>query len=75
MSYRASLGTRITVSILISFAWLAFLLLFLAVGTASLDLGATLAVLLISGLVAAGAIAGLWARWILKGRAPRGPHP
>ena len=67
MSYRASLSTRITASILISFAWLGVLLLFLAFGLGSFDVGQTLAILLVSGLIAAGAIGAMWARWILKG--------
>ncbi|MEK6987984.1 MAG: hypothetical protein AABX97_07820 [Candidatus Thermoplasmatota archaeon] len=67
MGYRSSLSGRITASILISFAWLAFLLLFLAFGLGSFDVGQTLAILLVSGLVAAGAIGAMWARWILRG--------
>ncbi len=67
MSYRASLSTRITASILISFAWLAFLLLFLAFGLGSFDIGQSLAILLVSGLIAAGTIGTMWARWIVKG--------
>lgn len=66
MGYRSSLSTRITSSVLISFAWLAFLLLFLAFGLGSFDVGQTLAILLVSGLVAAGAIGAMWARWILR---------
>lgn len=66
MGYRSSLSTRITSSVLISFAWLAFLLLFLAFGLGSFDVGQTLAILLVSGLVATGAIGAMWARWILR---------
>jgi hypothetical protein len=66
MGYRSSLSTRITSSILISFAWLAFLLLFLAFGLDSFGLGRTLAILLVSGLVAAGAIGAMWTRWVLR---------
>ena len=42
-------------------------LLFLAFGLGSFDVGQTLAILLVSGLIAAGAIGAMWARWILKG--------
>ncbi len=66
MSYRDSLSRRITASILICFAWLGFLLLFLAFGLGSVDVGQALVILLVSGLVAAGAIGAMWARWILK---------
>ncbi len=66
MSYRDSLSRRITASILISFAWLGFLLLFLAFGLGAVDVGQALVILLVSGLVAAGAIGAMWVRWILK---------
>ncbi len=67
MGYRSSLSTRITASILISFAWLLFLLLFLAFGLGSFGVGQTLAILLASGLIAAATIGAMWVRWILRG--------
>ncbi len=66
MSYRGSLSARITASIMVSFAWLGFLLLFLAFGLGAFDVGQTLTILLVSGLVAAGTIGAMWARWILR---------
>ena len=67
MSYRGSLLARIAGTVLIAFAWLAFLGLYL-VFWASPDIPTDLAVLLVTGLVDAAAIGGVWAVWFLRDR-------
>jgi len=60
-----SLGTQIYVTILIAFAWLTFVLVFLAFQTGS-STSQTLLAFLLSGAVAAAAIGLLWVRWALR---------
>ncbi len=69
MSYRGSLLARIAGTVLIAFAWFAFLFAYLTF-VAGPDIGTDLTVLLGSGLVAAGAIGGLWVRWFFHDRTP-----
>lgn len=67
MTYRGSLLARIAGTVLIAFAWLGFLALYL-VFWASPDISTDLLVLLVTGLVDAAAIGGLWMIWFLRDR-------
>lgn len=67
MSYRGSLLTRITGTVLIAFAWLAFLFVFLTFLSGP-DVPADLTILLVTGLADAAAIGILWAVWFLRDR-------
>lgn len=65
MGYRSSLLLRISSTVLIAFAWLAFLFLYLTFW-AGPNVGADLAVLLVTGIIDAAAIGLLWLRWFLQ---------
>ncbi len=67
MSYRGSLLARIAGTVLIAFLWFGFLFVYLAVFS-SADIGADLAVLLVTGLADAAAIGALWVVWFLRDR-------
>ncbi len=67
MSYRGSLLTRIAGTVLIAFAWLGFLFLYLSFW-APPDVSMDLTVLLVTGLVDAAAIGLLWTVWFLRDR-------
>ncbi len=75
MSYRGSLLTRIAGTVLIAFAWFGFLFVYLAF-LSSPDVSLDVGVLLVAGVVDAGAIASLWLVWFLRDRrAFRGGPP
>ncbi len=59
----ASLSRTITLTILVCFAWLALVLGLLSFAPNAFDVGQDLTIFLISGIIAAGAIASLWIRW------------
>lgn len=61
-----SLGTRIYTTVLVAFAWFAFVIAFIAFEGASFSVDQDLAILLASGLVAAGIIAALWLLWMRR---------
>jgi hypothetical protein len=63
----ATLSTTITVTILVCFAWLAFVLGFLALGSASFGIAQVLAIFFLAGILAIAGIAALWVRWLLRG--------
>ncbi len=67
MSYRGSLLARIAGTVLIAFAWFAFLFIYLTF-LAPPDIPTDLTVLLVSGIVDAAAIASLWLIWFLRDR-------
>jgi succinate dehydrogenase/fumarate reductase cytochrome b subunit len=67
MSYRGSLLTRIAGTVLIAFAWFAFLLAYLALFPGS-SAGEDLTPPLVAGIVDAVAIGVLWAVWFLRDR-------
>ncbi len=67
MTYRGSLLARIAGTVLIAFAWLAFLFLYLTF-LASPDVPADLTVLLLTGIGDASAIVILWLVWFLRDR-------
>lgn len=67
MSYRGSLLTRIAGTVLIAFAWLGFLFVYLTF-LSSPDIGTELTVLLATGLADAAAIGILWTVWFLRDR-------
>lgn len=58
-----SLGTRIYTTVLVAFAWFAFLLAFLALGASSYTVDQDLTILLASGLVTIAVLVSLWLRW------------
>lgn len=61
----ARLGTSITVTVLLCFAWLAFVLGFMAVAPPGFDIGQELTIFLVSGIAVAVLIAVIWLRWFL----------
>ena len=63
-----ALGTRIYTTVLVAFAWFAFVLAFISFEGESFSLDQDLAILLASGLLAAGTIGGLWLYWTLRRR-------
>jgi hypothetical protein len=67
MTYRGSLLTRIAGTVLIAFVWFAFLFVYLTF-LAPPDISTDLAVLLVTGLVDAAVIAGMWLVWFLRDR-------
>ncbi len=69
MTYRGSLLTRIAGTVLIAFVWFGFLFTYLSFFPGP-DVATELAVLLVTGLVDAAAIATLWFVWFLRDRMP-----
>ncbi len=67
MSYRGSLLTRIAGTVLIAFVWFAFLFAYVSFFAAP-QIGTDLAILLLTGLADAAAIAVLWSLWFLRDR-------
>ena len=67
MSYRGSLLARIAGTVVIAFAWLAFLFLYLTFWS-STAISTDLTVLLVTGLIDAAAIGILWLRWFVRER-------
>lgn len=67
MSYRGSLLTRIAGTVLIAFAWFAFLFVYVTFFSGP-DIATELNVLLVTGVADAGAIAVLWSVWFLRDR-------
>lgn len=67
MTYRGSLLARIAGTVLIAFAWLAFLFVYLTF-LAGPDVPADLTVLLVTGVADAAAIGILWVIWFLRDR-------
>ena len=67
MSYRGSLLARIAGTVLIAFVWFAFLFVYVMF-LPSTDVSTDLTVLLVTGVVAAAAIAVLWAVWFFRDR-------
>lgn len=61
-----ALGTRIYTTVLVAFAWFAFVIAFISFEGESFSLDQDLAILLVSGLAAAGIIGGLWILWMLR---------
>lgn len=61
-----ALGTRIYTTVLVALAWFAFVVVFVSFAAESFSIGEDLAILLVSGLVAAGTIGGLWILWLTR---------
>lgn len=67
MSYRGSLLARIAGTVLIAFAWFAFLFVYLTFLPGP-NVPTDLTILLVTGLLDAAAIGVLWVIWLLRDR-------
>ncbi len=61
-----SLGSRVAGTVMVGVCWLAFILLFLAFFAGNFDFWQNLAIFIVSVIVAAGIVAVMWIRWVLK---------
>lgn len=62
----ARLSTSITATVLLCFAWLTFVLGFMAVVPPTFDVDLELTAFLVSGIVVAVFIAVIWFRWFFR---------
>ncbi len=61
-----AIGTRIYTTVLVAFAWFAFVVTFVSFEAGAFTVEEDLSILLVSGLVAAGVIGGLWFFWAIR---------
>jgi hypothetical protein len=61
-----SLGSRVAGTVMVGVCWLAFIILFLAFYTGNFNFWQSLAIFIVSVIVAVGIVAVLWIKWALK---------
>jgi len=62
----SSLGSRVAGTVIVGVCWLVFVLLFLTFFSGNYDFWQNLAILIVSVVVATGAVAVIWIKWALK---------